>query len=321
VAQVSQAAVELHEAFSPVTKKEFVTPLDQVIAGQPARWLGWLDEIIDDAQDKEAERAQLSQFLAEHPGLEHHAGVLRGGTFVLVCDAQDIVVADFMLPYSCCEERAAPPKPPKLLPPLRPPMVLEKPIRLVPFPDKFRFTKFKDDFVKGLEKELDFSKKYLDGLKDTLSIFAGGKAGGPTQPGGEVTLPGGGKFTDAVLERHAADAAWKTRNVDLIRKELLNPELEADQRTALEGQLKSAESELASAIVATTTYVASANLDVKPGTEGAAAIGAATESLAKVSDIDALSQVENGLTTVGGRVGTAPAMKTVITSMLGSRLR
>ena len=58
-----------------------------------------------------AERAQLSAFLREHPGLEHYAGVLRGGTFVLVCDAQDVVVADFMLPYSCCEQREAPQPP------------------------------------------------------------------------------------------------------------------------------------------------------------------------------------------------------------------
>lgn len=318
VAQVSQAAVELHEAFSPVTKKEFVTPLDQVIAGQPARWLGWLDDIIDDAQDKEAERARLSQFLAEHPGLEHCAGVPRGGTFVMVCDAQDIVVADFMLPYSCCEERAEPPKPPKLLPPLRPPVVLEKPIRLVPFPDKFRFTKFKDEFVKGLEKELDFSKKYLDGLKDTISIFAGGKAGAPTLP--SVTLPAE-RVTDPVLSMHLVDTTVKSQKLDLIRVELLDPSLDEAKRGALETQLKTTEAELANAIVATTEYVAGANLAVEKGTEARAAMSAATTGLAKLNDLDALTRVEMGLTTVSERPATAPEVKTVIGSMLGSRLR
>ena len=334
VAQVSTAAIELHEAFSPVTKKEFVTPLDHVIAGQPARWLGWLDDMIGDAQDREAASAQFSQFLKDHPGLEHCAGVARGGTFVLVCDAQNNVVGDFMLPYTCCDERREQPRPPVLVPPAKPPLVLDKPIRLVPFPDKFRFTKFKDDFVKDLGKELDFSKKYLEGLKDTITMFAGGKAGGATFPGGGTTLPGGGMtqpggaaglpaggFTDSVLEMHATDAAWKTRKVDLIRRELLNPELEAEKRTALEGQMKAAETELANAIVATTTYVASAGLDVKPGTEGAAAIGAATESLSKVADIDALNQVETGLNAVSVRTTTAPALRTVIGSMLGTRLR
>jgi len=29
----------MHESLSPVTKKQFVSPLDSVIAGQPARWL------------------------------------------------------------------------------------------------------------------------------------------------------------------------------------------------------------------------------------------------------------------------------------------
>lgn len=325
VAQVSLAAVELHEAFSPVTKKEFVTPLDQIIGGLPTRWLGWLDDMIVDAEDKEAERARLSQFLAEHPGLEHYAGVLRGGTFVLACDAQDIVVADFMLPYGVREERAEPPKPPKLFPPLRPAIVLEKPIRLVPFPDKFRFAKFKDEFVKGLEKELDFSKKYLDGLKDTLNIFAGGKAGGTTLPGittqpGGVMLPGE-RVTDPVLNMHLVDTTVKSQKLDLIRVELLDPSLDETKRNALETQLKTTEAELANAIVATTEYVAGANLAVEKGTEAGTAMSVATTGLAKLNDLDALSRVETGLTTVSDRQATAPEVKTVIGSMLGSRLR
>lgn len=48
----------------------------------------------------------LENFLEEHPGLEHGAGVPPGGTFVLVYDSTDDlphrVVSDFMLPYRCC---------------------------------------------------------------------------------------------------------------------------------------------------------------------------------------------------------------------------
>ncbi len=43
-------------------------------------------------------------FLEKHPGLEHQAGVIKGGTFVLVYDEGGRVVADFSLPYICCSD-------------------------------------------------------------------------------------------------------------------------------------------------------------------------------------------------------------------------
>jgi hypothetical protein len=43
----------------------------------------------------------FTDFIAKHPGMEHFAGVVYGGTFVLVCDTDtnNNVIADFMLPY------------------------------------------------------------------------------------------------------------------------------------------------------------------------------------------------------------------------------
>jgi hypothetical protein len=42
----------------------------------------------------------LSDLISQHPGIEHFGGVLRGGTFVLLTDANnETVIADFMLPY------------------------------------------------------------------------------------------------------------------------------------------------------------------------------------------------------------------------------
>lgn len=328
-----QTAAEFKQAFSPVTKGEFVSPLDQLITAQPARWLGWLDILVADVEDKEAERAQLLQFAQDHPGLEHYAGVTRGGTFVVVCDAADIVVADLMLPYTCCQPRVEPPPPPKLTPPLRPDIVFEKPIRLVPFPDKFRFEKFKTDFLSNVSKDLDVQKKYFEGLKDTVAVFAGGKAGGVTGgvvgggvqtfPGGTMTTGGGfpqaGGFTDTVLNIHTANTAIKAQMVDSIRLQLLDPQLDEVKRDTLEKQLGVAETELGNSIVTMTQYVADAKLDVKAGTEGAAAMQVASQSLGKVSNIDALAQVEKGLNTVGTQAATADEMKVVIAGVLGGR--
>jgi hypothetical protein len=44
----------------------------------------------------------LTQFITMHPGMEHKAGVWKNGTFVFVFDRDGSVIADFCLPYRCC---------------------------------------------------------------------------------------------------------------------------------------------------------------------------------------------------------------------------
>ncbi len=51
-------------------------------------------------QDEQKRRLLFSEFLAEHPSLEHLGGVPRGGTFV-VAYQEGLVKADFALPYRC----------------------------------------------------------------------------------------------------------------------------------------------------------------------------------------------------------------------------
>jgi hypothetical protein len=45
----------------------------------------------------------FSNFIKKHTGIEHYAGVYKGGTFILLCQ-DNKVVADFSLPYFCCME-------------------------------------------------------------------------------------------------------------------------------------------------------------------------------------------------------------------------
>ena len=54
-------------------------------------------------------KEHLSSFLEMHAGLNHLAGVQPGGTFVLVyeSEANKQVIADFTLPYLCCQKGAA----------------------------------------------------------------------------------------------------------------------------------------------------------------------------------------------------------------------
>lgn len=47
---------------------------------------------------------RFANFARLHPGLEHQAGVPKGGTFIVVYDEKQQVVADFALPYICCSD-------------------------------------------------------------------------------------------------------------------------------------------------------------------------------------------------------------------------
>ncbi|WBL42916.1 carboxypeptidase-like regulatory domain-containing protein [Algoriphagus halophytocola] len=47
---------------------------------------------------------QFAEFLKNHPGLNHEAGVVKDGTFFLLHDPkQNRVIGDFSLPYYCCD--------------------------------------------------------------------------------------------------------------------------------------------------------------------------------------------------------------------------
>jgi protocatechuate 3,4-dioxygenase beta subunit len=61
---------------------------------------------IDEERDKREKELgynnNLSQYILQYPGIEHKAGVWKGGTFVIVFDRTLKVIADFCLPYRCC---------------------------------------------------------------------------------------------------------------------------------------------------------------------------------------------------------------------------
>jgi hypothetical protein len=94
---------QFKQTLSDVTQTEFTTPFDAFIASSSPHWLGWLDVIIQHNDLKNVEKLLYANFKALHPGLEHFAGVVPGGTFVLAYDTNGHVVADFMLPYHCCK--------------------------------------------------------------------------------------------------------------------------------------------------------------------------------------------------------------------------
>jgi hypothetical protein len=77
-----------------------------------------LQSILDQVEDRKLRilsGLKLSNFIQDHPGLEHKAGVQPGGTFVIVYALNESgeglvpngrVIADFALPYLCCSDCA-----------------------------------------------------------------------------------------------------------------------------------------------------------------------------------------------------------------------
>jgi hypothetical protein len=91
---------------------ELLTYLNRFITDFTYRRIAYLGAHYTDLKANVIANSSLAKFASKNPGLEHLAGVTKGGTFVLVYDdsakggaygrVAGNVVADFMLPGSCC---------------------------------------------------------------------------------------------------------------------------------------------------------------------------------------------------------------------------
>ncbi|MBN1209716.1 MAG: hypothetical protein JXB05_33010 [Myxococcaceae bacterium] len=61
-----------------------------------------LQGTLKERQEQQKKRLLFSEFLTEHPSLEHLGGVPRGGTFIIAYE-DGVVKADFALSYLCCD--------------------------------------------------------------------------------------------------------------------------------------------------------------------------------------------------------------------------
>jgi hypothetical protein len=287
-----QAAGTFKVDLGDVVKTDFVTPFDTLITNPHLPWLDWLDDIIGKKDEKEEERVLFSTFLEEHPGLEHHAGAVRGGTFVLACDTQGTVVADFTLPYFAGERPEESVDEPPLKPPIwKPPYIIDRPIKLIPSRERL-LADFKTKIEPDWTGAIDLEKKSFDTFKESFALASSVYAGLP-----RTTTPGAGtiKVTDPKLDLHLNDTQAKTESVDFIRNEILKAGADEGKRTALEANLKEAEVDLAKSIATTTEYVAKSPMDMGANSDGLAAMGALSNAVAKINSTAALKEVKTGL--------------------------
>lgn len=312
VGDTMMAAGQFKGSLGKVAKTEFNTPFDSLIGNNHILWLDWLDDIIQQKDNQADDRLLFGKFIADHPGIEHFAGVTRGGTFVLIHDAANKVVADFMLPYRWEEAtEPEPEEPPLVKPAWKPAWIVDNGISINPSIDKVVSGKL-DIFAKNvIDPKINLQKDYLSLVKDVAGVFSDLKVG--AKPGGVV---GEVKYTDQYLDAVALGNRAKQRQLTELKQMAQDQNVPEDRRAQLEKQAKDMEVELGNSVKNIAQYVLDSGMDVTAGTEGHAVMLEVAKSYTMIRDAEMRENVKAGLVNVGKGPGN-PAFKGMIDGMIG----
>lgn len=320
LSETTKAGGEFKYNLGKVVKTEFATPFDNLISNTHILWIDWLDKLIVDKEEKEEEKVFFTNFISVHPGVEHFAGVTRGGTFVLVYDTSAEVVADFMLPYYCgetLEDEAEEKTLPK--PNWRPDLVIKDGIKVLASRDKFIQDKLvvtKGELIKEWGDKLTYQDQYINVFKDTVELM--GKVYNTVDVAGAPAVAGSGKYTDAYLGMLDRQANSARQRYDYAKGKAVDPTTPEDKRTMYEEQAKAAEKELVGVITQTANYVAKSGHEVTAGSEGYQVMMSAAGNMTKVTNAEANTLMTTGLTEVMN-TATDANLKLMLNNMLNIR--
>jgi hypothetical protein len=278
-----------------MSRTDFVSPYDSLFHTNQPHWIDWLDNLIQAQDDRADEKLLFSQFVQDHPGIDHLGGAWRGGTLVLVYDDGGSVVGDFTLPYPAAEVVAPEPVEPALtLPPYRPPFVVNNGLRVLrPIDLKVndRVLVERQSFRIDLEKQTANIQGLVQG------VFVPNNAVVPKR----TVTPGlaglDGLKGDSYLEFNARDMTGKLARVQDLKEMLTQPALPDDRRVLFERDLATAQSDLASAVASVTERVVASKIDVASdaGVELTAQLG---RSVSMIEDSAAKAALDTQLTRI-----------------------
>jgi len=240
----------------PLSRADFTSPFDTLMATNQPHWIDWLDELIQAGGERADERLLFGAFVQRHPGLDHLGGAWRGGSLVLVYDDAGRVVADFTLAYPCAEAEAPEPvEPPLTRPPYRPPVIIDKGLRVVPPLGKL----IEDRFVgvrAEVQKELITQTANIEGLVKGAFV----------QKNVTTVLPGKDVRTgDLLLDQLVRDVAGRQTRVQELTELASRADLAGDAREQVLAKLKQAQTDLAGAVGEATARVVTQKIDVASG--------------------------------------------------------
>ena len=217
-------------------------PHDFILNTEILRKTDVISGIYQDTLIKKKAGLMLGNFMKDNPGLEHAGGALKGGTFVLVYTADDqVVVADFMLPYASIDKDVVPNPPvytPQPLPlpggiPKIPKRVIDsvfeiKPMYVTKFEEKIAPYVLQSDIENRVAstvnlKLADFDQRLKDNTALFTTVFTSPKT---TIPGRDIGNLGGKDISadltlfrdrQAALQNLAPDAPErKQRETELL---------------------------------------------------------------------------------------------------------
>ncbi|MEG3437609.1 hypothetical protein V0288_10810 [Pannus brasiliensis CCIBt3594] len=319
VSQTVTAASEFKYNIGDVVKTEFTTPFDSIIGNSRLQWLDWLDAIIQRKEDAADEKLLFTKFITEHPGVEHSAGVTRGGTFVLVHDSANTVVADFMLSYYWEDQgEEVPDEPPLTKPPIRSDFVIDRGIRILPSVKKgltdflkepefnqrlYDFT-FEPVFTRPIDQQQKYMEIYKDYVSSTIGIFS------------QIEPKIAFQYTNPELGFQMREVSLNQEKLAYQKQQLGRPTLTDVERQAITEKVRQAETELATSIQKTTDYIARSNVDVSSGSEGFRAVLDISNSLGNLSrEGQAYRNLQTELNNLQKRT-TSAGIKTIIGNLI-----
>lgn len=301
-----RAAAEYKQGVSKVAKTEHTTPLDAFIGSIHYSIIGILEGILQGKKDKETEKDLFSKLLAKHPGLEHFAGVTRGGTFVLLYDTSGVVVGDVMVPYLCCEpdeaETEVPPKkkkPPKVWPDA----VFGKGMKFGPTIASDIEAKINGDWVKR-ESVIDDRIRAQRVLFQDLLGYTARQREAPTAEG-KIENPYAAAFVHEIRSGE--------EKLGLLMARLLDPSNGPAEKKKIQGEIKILETGMATTAGRAADMVKNLALDVKRGSDGFEVMQAVARSAKKIREPAALKLLDSGLN--GASKGASPELAGIIAAI------
>jgi hypothetical protein len=307
-------AAQFRQNLGNVTRMEYATPFDTLISTKHSSVLDWLDTHIKDKESKEDAKLLFSKFQSMNPGLEHFAGVLRGGTFVLVYDASNVVVADFMLPYQCCEAVEEEAEPTLSAPSIDTSGIIKDSIKVIPTIDKYfagKLNTYTQDVVTPkFTQQQDYFTFFKDSwgpVTEVLTKFTVDRA----SAGGTVVAR---RYADEGLNAATIEAEAREQKVEFFRQKATDPSLPTTEREKYTRLAQDAENDQAKSITLTTRYIADSGMDVSSGSEGAKALQEMSSRVGRLTDSGAKDVVKGGLLDVQNQT-TNEGLKVMIGRM------
>ena len=301
-------AGEFKNDLAKVVKTEFNTPFDTIIGNTKSRWLDWLDTIIKNRDDKKDEKLLFEKFLSDHPGSEHYAGVTPGGTFVLIYDENNTVMADCMLSYQVCDTDEAEADEPGLTTPgIKPGWLIQNGINLLPSLNKFvdgKLGGFKLALDTELAPKFNTQEQYFNVVKDSINLM-GNVFGSKQQITGQVAVAGAditnaSAYQDKQLGYYTADADNIKKLVSYYDSRLKQPDIDSATKAELTKQRDAAEAKLVTALDTLGKYVAEQPHDVSLGSESYNSMLVLSQGVQAVQDNTLRSNLKQ---TIAGATG------------------